>query len=46
MSVCAALDMDAADLFRRISPGAPVRVHHSGKRLFTQTRGVRFDSLP
>jgi transcriptional regulator with XRE-family HTH domain len=45
MSVCAALDMDAADLFRRISPGAPVRVHHSGKRLFTQTRGVRFEQL-
>ncbi len=45
MAVCAALDMDAADLFRRISPGAPVRVHHRGKRLFTQNRGVRFEQL-
>jgi|WetSurMetagenome_2_1015567.scaffolds.fasta_scaffold00168_4 transcriptional regulator with XRE-family HTH domain len=45
MAVCAALEMDAADLFRRISPGTPVRVNHAGKRLFTQTRGVRFEQL-
>jgi transcriptional regulator with XRE-family HTH domain len=45
IAVCAALDMDAADLFRRVSPGAPVRVHHRGKRLSTQSRGVRFEQL-
>jgi len=45
VAVCVALEMDVADLFRRISPDAPVRVHHRGKRLSTQTRGVRFEQL-
>jgi len=44
-SVCAALEMDTAELFRRISPGAPIRVHHAGKRLVTQSKGVRFEQL-
>jgi transcriptional regulator with XRE-family HTH domain len=45
VAVCVALEMDVADLFRRISPGAPVRVNHQGKRLSTQSRGVRFEQL-
>jgi transcriptional regulator with XRE-family HTH domain len=45
VAVCAALEMDMADLFRRISPEAPVRVHHRGKRLSTQSRGVKFEQL-
>ncbi len=44
-AVCGALEMDMADLFRRISPDAPFRVNHQGKRLFTQSRGVRFEQL-
>lgn len=45
VAVCVALEMDVADLFRRISPDAPVRVHHRGKRLSTQSRGVKFEQL-
>lgn len=45
INVCAALDMDAAELFRRVSPGVPVRVHRAGKRLSTNSRGVRFEQL-
>lgn len=45
VAVCVALEMDVADLFRRISPDEPVRVHHRGKRLSTQNRGVKFEQL-
>jgi transcriptional regulator with XRE-family HTH domain len=44
-AVCAALELDIADLFRRISPEAPLRIHRHGKRLFTAARGVRFEQL-
>jgi transcriptional regulator with XRE-family HTH domain len=45
MAVCVALEMDIAELFRRISPEPPVRIHHHGKRLSTQSRGVKFEQL-
>jgi transcriptional regulator with XRE-family HTH domain len=45
VAVCAALEMDVADLFRKISPEAPMRIHRRGKRLFTAARGVRFEQL-
>jgi transcriptional regulator with XRE-family HTH domain len=45
VAVCAALEMDVADLFRKISPEAPLRIHRRGKRLFTAARGVRFEQL-
>jgi transcriptional regulator with XRE-family HTH domain len=45
VSVCMALELDVADVFRRISPEAPLRIHSRGKRLFTAARGVRFEQL-
>jgi transcriptional regulator with XRE-family HTH domain len=45
VAVCMALELDVADLFRRISPESPLRIHHRGKRLFTAARGVRFEQL-
>jgi transcriptional regulator with XRE-family HTH domain len=45
VAVCAALELDVADLFRRISPEAPLRIHRRGKRLFTAARGVRYEQL-
>lgn len=44
-AVCTALELDVADLFRRISPEAPLRIHRRGKRLFTAAKGVRFEQL-
>jgi transcriptional regulator with XRE-family HTH domain len=44
-AVCGSLDLSMADLFRRISPDAPVRVRHRGARLATQSRGVKFEQL-
>lgn len=45
VAVCMALELDVADLFRRISPDEPLRIHRPGKRLFTAARGVRFEQL-
>jgi transcriptional regulator with XRE-family HTH domain len=45
VAVCAALELDIAELFRRVSPKTPLRIHRSGKRLSTQSRGVRFEQL-
>jgi transcriptional regulator with XRE-family HTH domain len=45
VAVCMALELDVADLFRRIAPEAPLRIHHRGKRLFTGSRGVRYEQL-
>ena len=44
-SVCQAVGMDIADLFRRISPDAPVRIMRAGQRLSTQHHGVLFEQL-
>jgi transcriptional regulator with XRE-family HTH domain len=43
--VCMALELDMADLFRRISPGMPLKIHHDGTRLYTQNNGIRFEQL-
>jgi transcriptional regulator with XRE-family HTH domain len=45
VSVCRALELDVADVFRRISPEAPLRIHRRGKRLLTAAKGVRFEQL-
>jgi transcriptional regulator with XRE-family HTH domain len=45
VAVCMVLELDVADLFRRIAPEAPLRIHHKGKRLFTASRGVRYEQL-
>jgi transcriptional regulator with XRE-family HTH domain len=44
-SVCSAVGIDIADLFRRISPEAPARVQKSGERLSTEHHGVLFEQL-
>jgi len=45
VAVCVALDLDVADLFRRISPEPPLRILRRGRRLFTSAKGVRFEQL-
>jgi transcriptional regulator with XRE-family HTH domain len=45
VAVCVALELDVADLFRRISPEPPLRILRRGKRLFTAAKGVRFEQL-
>lgn len=45
VAVCMALELDVADLFRRISPEAPLRINRKGKRLFSAARGVRYEQL-
>jgi transcriptional regulator with XRE-family HTH domain len=43
--VCRALGIDTAELFRRLSPAEPVRVHKSGERLTMENNGVRYEQL-
>ena len=45
MAVCAALNLDMSDLFRRIAPLRPVRLRHEAQRLFTKKNGVRYEQL-
>jgi transcriptional regulator with XRE-family HTH domain len=43
--VCRALDIDMAELFTRLSPSEPVRIHKEGERLIMENRGVRYEQL-
>jgi transcriptional regulator with XRE-family HTH domain len=43
--VCRALDIDAAELFRRISPLELVRIHKGRERLKMENNGVRYEQL-
>jgi transcriptional regulator with XRE-family HTH domain len=43
--VCRALDIDIAELFRRVSPLEPVRIHKGGERLRMENNGVRYEQL-
>ena len=45
MTVCAVLDIDPAELFKKISATAPVRIHHKGERLRNELAGVRYEQL-
>jgi transcriptional regulator with XRE-family HTH domain len=45
VQVCHALDIDIADLFRRLSLNPPVRIHHPSERLRTEMDGVRYEQL-
>jgi len=43
--VCRVLDIDMAELFRRLSPVEPVRIHKGGERLTLESGGVRYEQL-
>lgn len=43
--VCQALDLDPADLFKKLSNGRQVRIHHHGERLTMENDGVRYEQL-
>jgi transcriptional regulator with XRE-family HTH domain len=43
--VCKALDLDVAELFRRLSQEDPVRVHRQGERLTMKQDGVSYEQL-
>lgn len=43
--VCGALGVDMAELFNRLSPTPPVRIHKSGERLSVEGRGIRYEQL-
>ena len=43
--VCRALDVDMAELFGRLSPTAPVRIHKPHERLTLQGQGVHYEQL-
>lgn len=43
--VCKALDLDVAELFRRLLQDEPVRVHRYGERLTMKQHGVRYEQL-
>jgi transcriptional regulator with XRE-family HTH domain len=45
VGVCNALNLDIAELFRRIMPERQVRVFKNGKRLSTAKAGVRYEQL-
>ncbi len=43
--VCRAQDIDIGELFRRLSPDVPVRLHKSGERLKLERNGIRYEQL-
>jgi transcriptional regulator with XRE-family HTH domain len=43
--VCRALGIGMTELFRRLSPDEPVRIHAKGERLTMENRGVRYEQL-
>jgi transcriptional regulator with XRE-family HTH domain/mannose-6-phosphate isomerase-like protein (cupin superfamily) len=43
--VCKALAIDMAELFGRLTPTSPVRIHKGGERLTMQSRGVHYEQL-
>jgi transcriptional regulator with XRE-family HTH domain len=45
MMVCRAQDIDIGELFRRLSPDSPVRLHKSGERLKIERNGIRYEQL-
>jgi len=45
VTVCRAQDIDIGELFRRLSPDSPVRLHRSGERLQIEENGVRYEQL-
>ncbi len=45
MMVCRAQDIDIGELFRRLSPDSPVRIHKSGERLRIERNGIRYEQL-
>ncbi len=45
VAVCRAEDIDIGELFRRLSPDSPVRLHRSGERLKIEGKGIRYEQL-
>jgi transcriptional regulator with XRE-family HTH domain len=45
VTVCQALDVDTAELFRRSTPTVPVRIHKRGERLKMVRDGVGYEQL-
>jgi transcriptional regulator with XRE-family HTH domain len=45
IAVCAALNLDTGELFRRIMPGKQARIFKQGKRLSTISAGVKYEQL-
>jgi transcriptional regulator with XRE-family HTH domain len=45
LNVCAGLDLDAAELFKRLSPRDPLKLTHRGRRLSTESKGIRYEQL-
>jgi len=45
MTVCIALDVDVADLFKKIASERPVRIHRHGERLTNEQAGVHYEQL-
>lgn len=43
--VSTALGVEVADLFKMVALDRPVRIHHTGERLWTQRGGVRYEQL-
>jgi transcriptional regulator with XRE-family HTH domain len=43
--VCGALDIEITELFRRLSPSSPVRLHRGGERLKIENNGIRYEQL-
>jgi len=45
LGVCGALGLDVSELFRRLSPQAPVRVTSPRNRIRTEEKGIRYEQL-
>ena len=43
--VCKALTIDLAELFRRVTPTSPVRIHKRGERLRMEREGIGYEQL-
>ena len=43
--VCRAQDIDIGELFRRLSPDSPVRLHKNGERLKIESNGICYEQL-
>ena len=45
MTVCGVLDIDPAELFKKIASNPPIRIHRRGERLCNEIDGVRYEQL-
>ncbi len=45
IGVCEALDIEVAEIFRKIASGSSVRIHRKGEGLRNEINGVRYEQL-